>query len=55
MCVVGLADEPGTVAEVRAGKDKLVGFFAGQGMKETGGKANPRQVNDALKRKLAAP
>lgn len=50
-----IAANPGQVAEFRAGKDKLIGFFVGQVMKETGGKANPRQVNDALKRKLAAP
>jgi aspartyl-tRNA(Asn)/glutamyl-tRNA(Gln) amidotransferase subunit B len=44
---------PGQVAEYRAGKDKLIGFFVGQVMKETGGKANPGQVNAILKSKLA--
>jgi len=44
---------PGQVAEYKAGKDKLIGFFVGQVMKETGGKANPGQVNEILKRKLS--
>ncbi|MEM7504584.1 MAG: Asp-tRNA(Asn)/Glu-tRNA(Gln) amidotransferase subunit GatB [Pseudomonadota bacterium] len=48
-----IAANPGQVAEYRAGKDKLIGYFVGQVMKETGGKANPGQVNQALKRKLA--
>ncbi|NOX69534.1 MAG: Asp-tRNA(Asn)/Glu-tRNA(Gln) amidotransferase subunit GatB [Gammaproteobacteria bacterium] len=48
-----IAANPGQVAEYRAGKDKLIGFFVGQVMKETAGKANPGQVNEALKRKLA--
>jgi len=43
---------PGQVAEYKAGKDKLIGFFVGQVMKETGGKANPGQVNAILKDKL---
>jgi aspartyl-tRNA(Asn)/glutamyl-tRNA(Gln) amidotransferase subunit B len=42
------------VAEYRGGKDKLFGFFVGQVMKATGGKANPGLVNDTLKRKLSA-
>ncbi len=41
------------VAEYRSGKDKLFGFFVGQVMKATGGKANPSLVNDLLKKKLA--
>jgi aspartyl-tRNA(Asn)/glutamyl-tRNA(Gln) amidotransferase subunit B len=48
-----LAANADKVAEYRAGKDKLLGFFVGQVMKATGGKANPGLVNDALKRKLA--
>jgi aspartyl-tRNA(Asn)/glutamyl-tRNA(Gln) amidotransferase subunit B len=48
-----LAGNADKVAEYRAGKDKLLGFFVGQVMKATGGKANPGLVNDALKRKLA--
>ena len=43
---------PGQVAEYRAGKDKLIGFFVGQVMKETKGQANPGQVNQILKAKL---
>jgi aspartyl-tRNA(Asn)/glutamyl-tRNA(Gln) amidotransferase subunit B len=42
----------GQLAEYRAGKDKLFGFFVGQVMKATGGKANPAQLNELLKRKL---
>ncbi|MEA1937784.1 MAG: Asp-tRNA(Asn)/Glu-tRNA(Gln) amidotransferase subunit GatB [Pseudomonadota bacterium] len=42
------------VAEYRAGKDKLFGFFVGQTMKRTGGKANPAAVNALLKEKLGA-
>ena len=44
---------PGQVAEYRAGKDKLIGFFVGQVMKETKGQANPGQVNQILKTKLS--
>ena len=40
------------VAEYRSGKDKLFGFFVGQVMKNTGGKANPAMLNDLLKKKL---
>lgn len=43
---------PEQVAEYRAGKEKLLGFFVGQVMKETGGKANPGQVNKIIKDKL---
>ncbi len=48
-----LAANPDKVAEYRGGKDKLLGFFVGQVMKETGGKANPQVVNKLLKDKLA--
>jgi aspartyl-tRNA(Asn)/glutamyl-tRNA(Gln) amidotransferase subunit B len=47
-----IAANPGQVEQYRAGKDKLFGFFVGQVMKETGGKANPQQVNALLKEKL---
>ncbi|MDP6304909.1 MAG: Asp-tRNA(Asn)/Glu-tRNA(Gln) amidotransferase subunit GatB [Alphaproteobacteria bacterium] len=40
------------VAEYKGGKDKLFGFFIGQVMKATGGKANPGVVNEVLKKKL---
>ena len=48
-----IAANPGQVADYKAGKDKLIGFFVGQVMKETGGKANPGQVNSILKDKLS--
>jgi aspartyl-tRNA(Asn)/glutamyl-tRNA(Gln) amidotransferase subunit B len=48
-----MAKNPGQLADYRAGKDKLFGFFVGQVMKATGGKANPAQLNDLLKKKLA--
>ena len=48
-----MARNPGQLAEYRAGKDKLFGFFVGQVMKATGGKANPAQLNELLKKKLA--
>jgi aspartyl-tRNA(Asn)/glutamyl-tRNA(Gln) amidotransferase subunit B len=48
-----MARNPGQLADYRAGKDKLFGFFVGQVMKATGGKANPAQLNDLLKKKLA--
>jgi aspartyl-tRNA(Asn)/glutamyl-tRNA(Gln) amidotransferase subunit B len=48
-----LAKNPGQLADYRSGKDKLFGFFVGQVMKATGGKANPAQLNELLKKKLA--
>jgi aspartyl-tRNA(Asn)/glutamyl-tRNA(Gln) amidotransferase subunit B len=47
------AKNPGQLAEYRSGKDKLFGFFVGQVMKATGGKANPAQLNELLKKKLS--
>ncbi len=47
-----MAKNPGQLAEYRSGKDKLFGFFVGQVMKATGGKANPAQLNELLKKKL---
>ncbi len=47
-----LAKNPDKVAEYRGGKDKLFGFFVGQTMKASGGKANPALVNEILKAKL---
>jgi aspartyl-tRNA(Asn)/glutamyl-tRNA(Gln) amidotransferase subunit B len=47
-----LAANPDKVAEFRSGKDKLFGFFVGQVMKSTGGKANPALLNDILRKKL---
>jgi len=40
------------VKEYKSGKDKLFGFFVGQAMKVSGGKANPQLVNEILKKKL---
>ena len=48
-----IAAQADKVAEYRSGKDKLFGFFVGQVMKVTQGKANPALLNDLLKRKLA--
>jgi len=43
---------PDEAARFRAGNAKLIGFFVGQVMKETGGKDNPKSVNEILKRLL---
>jgi aspartyl-tRNA(Asn)/glutamyl-tRNA(Gln) amidotransferase subunit B len=48
-----IAENPDSVAGYKAGKDKLFGFFVGQVMKKTGGKANPGVVNELLKKKLS--
>ena len=48
-----LATQADKVAEYRAGRDKLYGFFVGQIMRATEGKANPALVNQLLKKKLA--
>lgn len=48
-----IANNPAQVEQYRGGKDKLFGFFVGQVMKATQGKANPKQVNELLRKKLA--
>src|SRR3546814_20981656 len=48
-----MAKNPGQLAEYRAGKDKLFGFFVGQTLRATQGKANPDALNRLLKEKLA--
>jgi aspartyl-tRNA(Asn)/glutamyl-tRNA(Gln) amidotransferase subunit B len=48
-----IAANPKQLADYRSGKDKLFGFFVGQAMKQSGGKANPAVLNDLLKKKLA--
>ena len=48
-----LAAEADKVAQYRTGRDKLYGFFVGQVMRATQGKANPALVNRLLKEKLA--
>ena len=48
-----IASNPQQVADYKSGKDKLFGFFVGQVMKESKGKANPAKVNQLLKDKLS--
>lgn len=48
-----IADNPKQAEQYRQGKTKLLGFFVGQVMKETAGKANPQQVNELVRAKLA--
>ena len=45
-------ENPDKVKEYKSGKEKLFGFFVGQAMKASDGKANPKLVNDILKKKL---
>jgi aspartyl-tRNA(Asn)/glutamyl-tRNA(Gln) amidotransferase subunit B len=47
-----IAANPKQLADYRAGKDKLFGFFVGQVMKATQGRANPAQLNELLKARL---
>jgi aspartyl-tRNA(Asn)/glutamyl-tRNA(Gln) amidotransferase subunit B len=47
-----LAEHPNEVSDYKAGKSKLFGFFVGQVMKATRGKANPKMVNEILKEML---
>ena len=47
-----IENNPSQLAEYLSGKDRLFGFFVGQVMKETKGKANPQKVNEILKKKL---
>ncbi len=47
-----LADNADKVTEYRSGKDKLFGFFVGQVMRASQGKANPQMVNELLRKKL---
>ena len=49
-----ISDFPNQVGQFRAGKEKILGFFVGQVMKATNGKANPKQVNEILRRELRA-
>lgn len=48
-----LANNPNQLQQYRDGKEQLFGFFVGQVMKASKGKANPAQVNELLKKKLA--
>lgn len=47
-----LAENPQSIVDLQAGKDKAFGFLVGQVMKLTKGKASPKVVNDLLKRKI---
>ena len=47
-----IADNPKNVEDYKGGKEKLFGFFVGQAMKATQGKANPAVINKLLKDKL---
>ena len=47
-----LEANPDQVAELKSGKDKVLGFLVGQVMKATGGKANPKQVNELIRKNL---
>ena len=49
-----ISDFPDQVGQFREGKEKILGFFVGQVMKATNGKANPKQVNEILRRELRA-
>jgi aspartyl-tRNA(Asn)/glutamyl-tRNA(Gln) amidotransferase subunit B len=49
-----IAANPAQVAEFRAGKEKLMGFFVGQVLKATGGKANPGTIQELIKKKLSS-
>ena len=48
-----IADNPDQVADFKGGNEKAIGWFVGQIMKATGGKANPKLVNELLRKKLA--
>ena len=48
-----IAKNPKEVERYKAGEEKLIGFFVGQVMKLTKGKANPQMVNELLKKKLS--
>ena len=48
-----LAANEDKVAEYKAGKEKLIGFFVGQTMKASKGSANPQKVNELLKQRLS--
>jgi Asp-tRNA(Asn)/Glu-tRNA(Gln) amidotransferase B subunit len=49
-----LSENGQQVEAYRAGKEGLLGFFVGQVMRETQGKANPKAVNERLREKLRA-
>ena len=50
-----LLANPKQMTDLKAGKDKLLGFFVGQVMKKMQGKSNPKKINEALRKKLLLP
>jgi aspartyl-tRNA(Asn)/glutamyl-tRNA(Gln) amidotransferase subunit B len=50
-----VAANPGPAEEFRQGRDRVLGFFVGQVMKETRGQANPQLVNELLQQHLRGP
>jgi len=52
-CDKVIGAEASKVAEYRAGRDKLFGYFVGQVMRTMGGKGNPKIVNEILRQRLA--
>ena len=48
-----LEENPNSVADYKAGKDRAIGFLVGQAMKATKGKANPQMLNKMLKEELS--
>ena len=49
-----LADNPEQAQQMREGKDKLVGFFVGQAMKATQGRADPARVGELVRERVTA-
>ena len=49
-----IANNPDQVQQFKEGKEQVIGFFVGQIMKASQGKANPAQVNQLLKEKLSS-
>ena len=52
LIAAAINDNPAQVEQYRAGKEKVLGFFVGQVMKATAGKADPKQLNELLKSAL---
>ena len=50
-----MTKNPAQLAQYRSGKEQVLGFFVGQVLKASGGKANPGKVNELLKKKLGGP
>ena len=52
-CKKVIEANPGPVADIKAGKDRAIGFIVGMVMKEMKGQANPQMVNDLIRKLLA--